>query len=309
VFLSPHKFIGGPGTPGILVVKKHLLNNRVPAMPGGGTVMYVTPEDHQYTSNFVRREEGGTPAIVESIRAGLVFKLQQEVGLEFIENQESNFIKRALNRWSLQPNIKILGSVSEERLSIFSLRIMHQDKDLHYAYIVALLNDLFGIQARGGCSCAGPYGHALLGMNMAYSKALEKELEKGLMVMRPGWVRLNFNYFIDEDTFNYLVSAIELIAQYGASLLPYYQFDSISGTWCYQGKKMKLSSNLNTLNFKNLDIKNTEQRCETALSDVLSDAKNYLVKKPLSGKKYVLNLPESAESLRWFVLPQEIKSE
>jgi len=306
VFLSPHKFIGGPGTPGILVVKKHLLNNRVPAMPGGGTVMYVTPEDHQYTSSPVRREEGGTPAIVESIRAGLVFKLQQDVGTDLIENKESDFIQRALKRWALQPNIKILGSVSEERLSIFSLRITHEDKDLHYAYIVALLNDLFGIQARGGCSCAGPYGHALLGMDMTYSKALEKELKKGLMVMRPGWVRLNFNYFIDEDTFNYLVSAIELIAQYGAALLPYYQFDSGSGTWCYQGEKMNLVSNLSTLDFRKVSPKNTEQRCETPLSELLSNAKDELTKQVRSGKKYPLELPESAERLRWFALPQEI---
>jgi len=306
VFLSPHKFIGGPGTPGILVVKKHLLNNRVPAMPGGGTVMYVTPEDHQYISNPVRREEGGTPAIVESIRAGLVFKLQQDVGTKLIENKESDFIQRALKRWALQPNIKILGSLSEERLSIFSLRIMHEDKDLHYAYIVALLNDLFGIQARGGCSCAGPYGHALLGMDMAYSKALEKELQKGLMVMRPGWVRLNFNYFIDEDTFNYLVSAIELIAQYGSALLPYYQFDSGSGTWCYQGEKMNLVSNLNTLDFRKVSPKNTARRCETSLSEILSNAKNELIKQTRNGEKYALELPESAERLRWFTLPQEI---
>ncbi len=306
VFLSPHKFVGGPGTPGILVVKKHLLNNRVPAMPGGGTVMYVTPEDHQYVSSPVRREEGGTPAIVESIRAGLVFKLQQDVGTELIENKESEFIQRALKRWALQPNIKILGSVTEERLSIFSLRFMYQDKDLHYAYIVALLNDLFGIQARGGCSCAGPYGHALLGMDMAYSKALEKELQKGLMVMRPGWVRLNFNYFIDEDTFNYLVSAIELIAQYGAALLPYYQFDSGSGTWCYQGEKMNLVSNLNTLNFREVSPKNTARRCETPLSEILSNAKDELIKQARNGKKYTLELPESAERLRWFALPQEI---
>jgi len=143
-------------------------------------------------------------------------------------------------------------------------------------------------------------------MDMAYSKALEKELQKGLMVMRPGWVRLNFNYFIDEDTFNYLVSAIELIAQYGAALLPYYQFDSGSGTWCYQGEKMNLASNLNTLDFRKVSQKNTARLCETPLSEVLCNAKNELIKQVRNGEKYTLELPESAERLRWFALPQEI---
>lgn len=123
VFISPHKFIGGPGTPGVLVVKKQLLNNRVPALPGGGTVSYVTPEDHRYTDNLERREEGGTPAIIESIRAGLAFKLQQDVGTDTIERLESDFIQRALKQWQQHDNIDVLGNPDADRLSIVSLRI------------------------------------------------------------------------------------------------------------------------------------------------------------------------------------------
>ncbi|WP_240554813.1 aminotransferase class V-fold PLP-dependent enzyme [Oceanicoccus sagamiensis] len=150
VFISTHKFIGGPGTPGILVVKKHLLKNTVPAVPGGGTVLYVTPEDHRFIDNHERREEGGTPAIVESIRAGLVFKLQQDIGTDEIERREADFVKRAIALWQPHDNIDILGNTEADQLSIMSLRIKHQGKDLHYGFVVALLNDLLGIQARGG---------------------------------------------------------------------------------------------------------------------------------------------------------------
>ncbi len=310
VFISPHKFIGGPGTPGVLVVKKKLLNNRVPTVPGGGTVMYVTPEDHQFVADYERREEGGTPAIVESIRAGLVFKLQQAVGISKIEAREKKLISWALERWKQYNTIEVLGSLAAERLSIISLRIKHQNKDLHYGFVVALLNDLFGIQARGGCSCAGPYGHNLLKMSMGYSKALETELGKGQMVLRPGWVRLNFNYFIDEETFSYLVQAIELIAEHGWRLLPFYCFDRTSGTWQYQSQKMPLNSNLFDVQFSPSCSKTS--RCETSkkatvsLEKYLTAAKHELTRTDRSDQRYELTLPASAEAVRWFVLPQEI---
>ena len=156
IFLSPHKFIGGPQTPGILVVRRDLVRNRVPTVPGGGTVAFVDPIGHQYLDDPVAREEGGTPAIVESIRAGLVFALKQAVGTEVIQASEERLWKRALQRWSANPNIEVLGNPAARRLSIVSLRIRHGDRYLHHNYVVTLLNDLFGIQARGGCSCAGP---------------------------------------------------------------------------------------------------------------------------------------------------------
>ncbi|MEC8111393.1 MAG: aminotransferase class V-fold PLP-dependent enzyme, partial [Pseudomonadota bacterium] len=132
VFISPHKFIGGPGTPGVLIVKDQLLTNPIPANVGGGTVIYVTPEDHQYVSDAERREEGGTPGIVESIRAGLVFKLQQDVGLQEIARREHAFISRAIARLSQCENLEILGPTDVPRLSILSLRFKRHDKDLHY---------------------------------------------------------------------------------------------------------------------------------------------------------------------------------
>ena len=307
VFLSPHKFVGGPGTPGVLIVKKKLLKNSVPASPGGGTVLYVTPVDHQFIADHERREEGGTPAIVESVRAGLVFKLQQAVGTDLIESLEASFKERALAQWKLNKNIEVLGDSSQEGLSIFSLRIKHEEADLHYGFVVALLNDLFGIQARGGCSCAGPYGHELLGMDLNYSRKLEKELNKGHMVMRPGWVRLNFNYFINEETFDYLLNAVEYVSELGWKLLPFYEIDSDSGTWRYQGASMKLKS----LCLESLFVEDQQPAMDPAkpLSEYLDEALKELNKVDESRVRYSLSLPESANKMRWFVLPQEIESE
>ena len=212
IFLSPHKFIGGPQTPGILVVRRDLVRNRVPTVPGGGTVAFVDPIGHQYLDDPVAREEGGTPAIVESIRAGLVFALKQAVGTEVIQASEERLWKRALRRWSADPHIEVLGNPEASRLSIVSLRIRHGDRYLHHNYVVALLNDLFGIQARGGCSCAGPYGHRLLAIGAARSHAFRAEIGHGCEGIKPGWTRINFNYFISDTVADYLIEAVDLIA-------------------------------------------------------------------------------------------------
>ncbi|MCA0901211.1 aminotransferase class V-fold PLP-dependent enzyme [Microbulbifer agarilyticus] len=308
VFISTHKFVGGPGTPGILVVKKHLLQNPIPAVPGGGTVLYVTPEDHRYLTNCERREEGGTPAIVESIRAGLVFKLQQDVGTDEIERREADFVARAMERWEDHENIEILGNTEAPRLSIVSLKVKYQQQDLHYSFVVALLNDLFGIQVRGGCSCAGPYGHSLLGMSMQQSKAIEAQLLEGNMVLRPGWVRLNFNYFIDEETFEYLLRAIELVAEHGWKLLPYYYFDTANGTWRYQKKALSPEVSLNTLDFAQPTAAASAD-VDTSFAELLAQAERELLRTDREGETYRLELSDAAEALRWFVLPQSISAQ
>ncbi|MEO8527763.1 MAG: aminotransferase class V-fold PLP-dependent enzyme, partial [Pseudolysinimonas sp.] len=165
VFLSPHKFIGGPGTPGILIADKSILTNSVPDMVGGGTVAYVNPLEHRYLTDPAHREEAGTPAIIESIRAGLVFGLKDAVGVETIRAVEDDFLARAMHSWRQHPNIQVLGNPDAERLSIISFVVKRPGGHyLHHNAVVAILNDLFGIQSRGGCSCAGPYGHRLLGI-------------------------------------------------------------------------------------------------------------------------------------------------
>lgn len=232
VFLSPHKFIGGPSTPGVLVVRRELLTNRVPDVPGGGTVAYVNPDEHQYLTDAEHREEGGTPAIIESIRAGLVFALKQAVGTDTIRACEDRFLQRAVEAWHDEPAIEILGNLAAERLSIVSFVVHRPDgRYLHHNFVVALLNDLFGIQARGGCSCAGPYGHALLGIDLERSHELEREISRGCEGIKPGWVRINFNYFVSDAVVDYIIDAVRLVARDGWLLLPDYAFCTATGLW------------------------------------------------------------------------------
>ena len=235
VFLSPHKFIGGPSTPGVLAVRRELLTNRVPVVPGGGTVAYVNPNEHRYLSDPTQREEGGTPAIVEAIRAGLVFQLQQAVGLDVIRAHEEHYLQRAVQAWTREPAIEILGNLDSQRLSIVSFVVRTggsgAGRYLHHNFVVALLNDLFGIQSRGGCSCAGPYGHRLLGIDIERSHEFEREIAGGCEGIKPGWVRVNFNYFISEAVFDYIVEAVRLVARHGWRLLGDYRFDPVTGLW------------------------------------------------------------------------------
>jgi len=252
IFLSPHKLVGGPGTPGILVADKKIFHNKVPVMPGGGTVNFVSGTRQSYLSNIESREEGGTPAIIESIRAGLVFKLQQAVGTDLIEKNEQGFVSRVIARWKDNPSIEVLGNLEADRLAIVSFRLLHKslleslldEKELHYGLVVAMLNDVFGIQARGGCSCAGPYGHVLLGIDEKESEAFAEEASQGNFLTRPGWTRMNFNYFLDEATFEYTVKAVEMIAEFGHKLAKDYVYNADTGTWNYLGKSISCPVNL-----------------------------------------------------------------
>ena len=309
VFISPHKFIGGPGTPGVLIMKNKILSNRIPVTTGGGTVLYVTPEDHIYLDEPERREEGGTPGIIESIRAGLVFQLQEAVGTDEIEDREATFIKRAIARLRDNPAIHILGNLDADRLAILSFQIRAREKMLHYGFVVALLNDLFGIQARGGCSCAGPYAHALLGMDMSYSKLLEAQIVKGNRILRPGWVRLNFNYFLAEETFEYILCAIELIAKEGWRMLPYYDYNNASGIWAYQGEGMTLNMSLADISYADGQFKTpkTDAGKEPLAFDAcLLEAEKILLN-VRGGRSKPIKLSPEAEGLRWFALPGDFK--
>jgi selenocysteine lyase/cysteine desulfurase len=308
VFISPHKFIGGPGTPGVLVVRKDLLTNRVPAVPGGGTVAYVNPEEHRYLTDPEHREEGGTPAIVESIRCGLVFKLKEEVGSETIRQREEFYIRRAIAAWSAEPNLDILGNHDAERLSIVSFVVRHGDRYLHHNYVVALLNDLFGIQARGGCSCAGPYGHRLLGIDLETSHRYEAEISKGCEVIKPGWVRVNFNYFIDDDEFDYIVQAVQLISRLGWALLPRYEFEVGTGTWRHAAGVPTPPLSLTDVSFLDDDGGRLPSTVgPESYPDYLAEAERILTDAaadPGSTDEQVLG--DEVEALRWFRVGTEI---
>lgn len=212
IFISPHKFAGGPGTPGILVVKKKLLGNDTPVNPGGGTVFYVTERDHTYVLNPEAREEGGTPDILGSIRAGLVFQLKEAVGENTIEDREYEISRKIMSRLVLHPNIALLGNGGACRLPIFSFLIRCGNRFFHHSYMAALLNDLFGIECRGGCACAGPYAFNLLNIEYDLAKSFQEALTDGYDLFRPGFVRINFNYFASDETIDYILDAIDFVA-------------------------------------------------------------------------------------------------
>ena len=304
IFISPHKLIGGPGSPGLLVARRDLLTNKVPAVPGGGTVQYVSPDHHTYITDQEHREEGGTPAIIGSIRAGLVFKLKDEVGPDRIRGLEHNFIRRAIDSWKTNPSIDILGNPDAERLSIVSFVIRTEEKVLHHNYVVALLNDLFGIQARGGCSCAGPYGHRLLGIDLETSRRFEDVIATGCEVLKPGWVRLNFNYFISESEFDYIVEAVHMIGSDGWRLLPLYTYETESGIWRHRDGLPKAPMSLKDVDFDGAEPAPTTVSLD-ALDDYIEEAKRILSEAPLLdgiGQP----LPTEAEELRWFPTPTEV---
>ena len=307
IFLSPHKFIGGPQTPGVLVVRKDLVRNKVPTVPGGGTVAFVDPIGHQYLEDPVAREEGGTPAIVESIRAGLVFALKQAVGTDVIQAREERLWRRALRRWSASPNIEVLGNPNARRLSIVSLRVRQGELYLHHNYVVALLNDLFGVQARGGCSCAGPYGHRLLAIGAARSHAFRDEIGHGCEGIKPGWTRINFNYFITDAVADYLIEATTLIATHGHRLLPDYRFDPATGIWRHRGGPPRSPLRLRDLIYARGAAPHSPapgpQAGEESLPGYLREAAGLLDARPDAIDGGPTGLPADFEALRWFHLP------
>ncbi|MDP9240948.1 MAG: aminotransferase class V-fold PLP-dependent enzyme [Actinomycetota bacterium] len=309
-FISPHKFVGGPGTPGVLVVRRDLVSNRVPTVPGGGTVTYVSPSEHEFLADPVAREEGGTPDIVGSIRAGLVFGLKDAVGVGLIRAREERFWRRALSAWSAQPGIQVLGGCEADRVSIVSFVVRHGTRQLHHNFVVAVLNDLFGIQARGGCSCAGPYGHALLGIDLDQSHAFQRELDQGCEGIKPGWTRINLNYFISDEVCDYIVDAVSIIADDGWKLLPDYRFDPGSGLWRHRDGALDPPLRLTELRYDEPGLLRFaaphRTAPESALPGYLTAARELLAGRAPSPEdlaEHATGLTADFESLRWFPLP------
>jgi selenocysteine lyase/cysteine desulfurase len=316
VFLSPHKFIGGPGTPGVLAVRRELLTNRVPVVPGGGTVTYVNPLEHRYVDDPAHREEGGTPAIVESIRAGLVFQLKAAVGVDEIRAREEALLRRAVDSWRVNSNLEILGNLGAERLSIVSFVVRRTKPDgspgryLHHNLVVALLNDLFGIQSRGGCSCAGPYGHRLLGIDIERSHEFEREIAHGCEGIKPGWVRVNFNYFVSDAVADYVIDAVHLVADHGSALLPDYLFEPATGLWRHRAGPVEPPLRLSQVGYDPATGEMTYPRHdepvpESALPGYLEEARRIVAAAGECPPDDDLSSAISAdfEHLRWFELP------
>jgi hypothetical protein len=269
----------------------------------------VNSEEHKYVNCPIHREEGGTPDIVGSIRAGLVFQLKKAVGHENIREQEHRFIRTAIDRWSAHPNIRVLGNPEAWRLSIVSFLVRHRGRYLHHNFVVAVLNDLLGIQSRGGCSCAGPYGHRLLGIDLTMSHLFEQEVLRGCNGVKPGWVRMNFNYFITERVFNYLLEAVELVAEHGWRLLPQYRMDPASGEWRHVNWEAPPVRRLAGVQYRGGRLRFSRRvvtESEDILAEHLEDARRILETASAPTEPQDVQLKTEYEQLRWFPLPMEV---
>lgn len=209
IYFSPHKFIGGPGTPGVLIFCSSLYNNAVPDIVGGGTVLWTNPwGGHKFLDNIEIREDAGTPAFLGTIKVALLLKLKEEMGYEELEKREHYITNYAFDKLSKINNLHILAANIKNRLSVFSFFI----DDLHYNLGVKILNDRYGIQVRGGCSCAGTYGHYLLFIDQKKSNQIFNKINCGLNDDRPGWIRVSFHPVNSNEEIDYILNAINELA-------------------------------------------------------------------------------------------------
>jgi selenocysteine lyase/cysteine desulfurase len=209
IYFSPHKFLGGPGTTGILIFDPKLYKNRVPDHPGGGTVDWTNPwGEHKYTEEIEAREDGGTPAFLQTIKVALCTKLKDEMGTKEMHEREEELLNIIWPKLQAIPNVHILAGHIRERIGAISFYI----EDCHYNLCVKLLNDRYGIQVRGGCSCAGTYGHYLLNVDFESSKNATSKISTGDLSAKPGWVRLSIHPVMTDEEANFIANAIEEVA-------------------------------------------------------------------------------------------------
>jgi selenocysteine lyase/cysteine desulfurase len=234
VFLSPHKFLGGPGSAGVLVFNERIYRRDLPpSVAGGGTVSYVSPRAHDFVLDIEEREKAGTPAVLQTLKAALAFMVKEAVGIPEIEAREKELLEKALKRWGGNPAIEVLGKAdAEKQIGILSFNVRQPNgRYLHPRFVTVLLNDLFGIQSRAGCSCAGPYGHTLLGIDEERSERYRSSILAGYTGLKPGWCRVGFHYTMDDAEADYLIDAVDFVARRGASFLADYTFDLESSSW------------------------------------------------------------------------------
>lgn len=233
VFFSPHKFLGGPGTSGLLVFDERIYRRDLPpTTAGGGTVSYVGYHDHDFSPDIETREKAGTPPILQTLKAALVLDLKDRIGIETIEEVESHTTRRFVDAIKEIEGLVPVGRLEpKERVSIVSFNLRHRDRILHPKFVTKLMNDLFGIQSRAGCSCAGPYGHLLLGIDEKMSERLREAILNGCEGIKPGWVRVNIHYTLTEADVDFMIRAIRFIARRGHLFLHDYGFDRRTAEW------------------------------------------------------------------------------
>jgi len=219
VVLSAHKFVGGPGASGVMIVRKAAVRSERMFQPGGGTVRFVSPTAHDFSTDIATREEAGTPNVVGDIRAALVFLVKAAIGQRLMDARHAALRARALGVWQANPNIVLMGNMAADALPIFSFRVRDAVRGgarggfLHHQLFTRLLSDAYGIQARGGCACAGPYAHRLLGIDAAESEAIRAAILRGEEMEKPGWTRLNLSVLMDDAKADRVIAAVDTLAR------------------------------------------------------------------------------------------------
>ncbi|MCF7568268.1 aminotransferase class V-fold PLP-dependent enzyme [Sabulilitoribacter arenilitoris] len=235
ITFSPHKFLGGPGSSGVLIFNKKLYKNLVPDNPGGGTVSYTNPwGDHDYIDDIETREDGGTPGFLQAIKIAMSIQLKEKMGVQNILDREHELNDIIFRNLSKIENLKILAPEHTERLGVFSFYI----DDAHYNLIVKLLNDRFGVQTRGGCSCAGTYGHYLLNVNESTSKSIEKKILDGCLIERPGWIRMSIHPTMTNEEVNFICDSVKQVAEKFKEWGDDYKYDAVKNEFVHRGNEV-----------------------------------------------------------------------
>ena len=231
IYFSPHKFLGGPGSTGILVFNKDLYTNKVPDTPGGGTVDWTNPwGEHKYVDDIEAREDGGTPAFLQTIKTALSIQLKEKMGVKNIIDREHELHEIIWEKFEKLENTHVLADNFSDRLGIYSFYI----DDLHFNLAVQLLNDKYGIQVRGGCSCAGTYGHMLLDVDINFSHNITDQIDEGDLSLKPGWIRMSIHPTMTDDEVYYIMNAIEDVAKNHKDIGADYTYNNQTNEFVYK---------------------------------------------------------------------------
>jgi selenocysteine lyase/cysteine desulfurase len=224
IFFSPHKFLGGPGSSGVLIFDRKLYKQHGPPdQPGGGTVDWTNPwGEYKYLDDIEAREDGGTPGFLQAIKTSLALELKDRMGTQNIRKREEELLEIAYNRFDNIPEVILLADNMRDRLGVISF----YSENLHFNLFVKLLNDLYGIQMRGGCACAGTYGHYLLDVSYETSHEITSLISSGDLSKKPGWLRMSIHPTMTNDELNYIMDGVDYIAR---------NFKKWSGDYIYIG--------------------------------------------------------------------------
>jgi selenocysteine lyase/cysteine desulfurase len=314
VFISPHKFLGGPGSSGILVFNEKLYHAELPpTVAAGGTVDYVGPTDQDFIRDIEEREKAGTPGVLQILKAGLAFQIKDALGVDAIEARERDLLHQVFSRWTQHPQIEILGNPDPgRRIGIVSFNLKGAGgRYLHPKFVTTLLNDLFGIQSRAGCSCAGPYGHRLLDIDHDASEQYRKWIKRGYTGIKPGWCRVSLHYVMDNAEVTFIAEAVEFVAEQGHNFLPLYDFDMATGGWSHKEDEVvlepfSLEAALECCGATPTALDDAERAMRYA--DYMLEARRLAAELARRGAGPELRLDDELEALRFFSLPEASSS-